>query len=372
MRLFAKFFRVHHQLTFVFPQYFPSDGFNLMGSIPKEIEYLPHLKSMFIPNNPSLGGTLDFLPRLRKLQIFAAQYCGFSGGIPNDIGDLQELAVLFLGNNDLEGSLPDGFFRLGAMVFLGLDDNLLSGDIRQFSALTRLQGAFLEDNFFTGSFSDELITAWSQNMAELDLSRNSINSTIPAALLAMPNLLVLDLHGNHLRGSIPDIVTNPEKPSSLVFLALHDNKLTGVIPESIGTFSPGLRHLDLSNNSLISPLPDTLGQLSNLTYLFLGENDFSRHKFPDFLFSLTNLKELSMKKNKLIGTIPSKIRTLPSLNLLDLHMNQLVGPVPKELGLLTGLNVLLLNRNKLSGRLPSSLKNLTTLGKSLIFEIHLL
>jgi Leucine-rich repeat (LRR) protein len=297
------------------------------------------------------------------MQNFDARYCGLSGSIPSEIGYLQKLTNLALGNNKLDGRLPDSFFALEDLTFLGLDDNLLSANIGQFSVFTKLQLAYLENNLFTGTMSEDLVTMWSNNMIELDLSGNSINSTIPSGIFAMPKLVVLDLNGNHLRGSIPALAI---QETSLELLALYDNGLTGVIPDTLSRLSPTLRHLDLSKNMLTTPLPDTLGQLTGLTYLFLGQNDFSRQDFPRFVFSLTNLKELSMKKNGLTGTIPSEIRMLSSLTLLDLDMNELVGNIPNELGYLTKLEVILLNRNNLSGPIPSTFSRLHDLSKSLI------
>ena len=146
-------------------------------------------------------------------------------------------------------------------------------------------------------------------------------------------------------------------------MALHDNDLTGVIPEDIVSLQFSLKHLDLSKNKLNTPLPDSLEKLTELKYLFLGQNDFNRHEIPLSVFSLTKLEELSMKKNELTGTIPTEFGLLTGLRLLDLDMNSLVGSIPSEIGALNSMDVLLLNRNSLSGELPSSFSSLEGLSK---------
>jgi Leucine-rich repeat (LRR) protein len=277
---------------------------------------------------------------------------------------LQQLTSLVLANNKLEGSLPDSFFTLENLEVLALDDNMLNGDIGQFSVFAKLKAAYLEDNFFVGSMSERLVTAWSSEMVQLDLSRNAINSTIPTGIFAMPKLQMLDLHGNRLHGSIPAIARQGTAP--LEVLALHDNDLTGVIPESVMNLAPTLTRLDLSKNSLTTPLPSAIGQLTKLVSLYLGDNNFSAQEFPPFLFSLTSLQELSMKGSEMTGTIPSEIRALSLLRLLDLDMNRFVGTIPHDIGFLDELKFLLLNRNSLSGVLPSTFSRLHSLSKYLM------
>jgi len=338
---------------------------NLSGSFPNEIQYLHRLETLSIALNPSLQGHLDKgLRNLYRLKEFYAHYCGLSGSIPSEMGNLQQLTALALANNNLEGSLPDSFYTLENLEVLALDDNMLSGDIEQFSVFMKLQAAYLEDNFFVGTISERLVKAWSSKMVQLDLSRNSIASTIPAGIFAMSTLQVLDLHGNRLLGSIPAIAR--QNTSVLEFLALHDNDLTGVIPASIMRLAPTLGRLDLSNNNLTTPLPSAIGQLTKLVSLYLGENNFSRQEFPTFLQSLTSLQELSMKRSKLTGTIPSNIRALSLLRLLDLDMNRLVGTIPDSIGFLGEPASLLLNRNRLSGLLPSTFSRLRNLSKCLM------
>ena len=61
------------------------------------------------------------------------------------------------------------------------------------------------------------------------------------------------------------------------------------------------------------------------------------------------------------GTIPADLGSLSNLTGLYLHENQLTGPIPAELGRLTGLQELSLRDNQLSGAIPPELSRLTKL-----------
>jgi len=323
----------------------------LAGSFPTETTLLYGLQSIFTPFNPQLAGNLDFgLTTMKSLTYFESQYCGLTGTIPSDIGSMTKLTTLALGNNHFGGTTPDSLFELTNLVLLGLDDNMLEGNIEPFGQLTNLKHVYMADNLFTGQLTDILVAAWSEHMRELDLSTNMLNSTLPASLFNMTNLLVVDLHGNNFRGSLPDIASSN---NVIEFVAFYDNQLTGQIPLSISKLE-NLRHLDLARNHLASPLPDTIGAMTHLKYLYIGQNDFYMHEFPSFMFSLTNLQELSMKNATLTGSIPHEIRTLTQLKLLDLDANMLTGSIPEEVGLMNGLEYLLLNRNSLTGTLPTT------------------
>lgn len=323
----------------------------LAGTLPSELQYLHRLQVLYTPYNIRLGGNLDIgLQNLEYLESLELQYCGLGGTIPTDIGRLTKLSTLAIGNNDLAGELPDSLFTLTALEMLAMDDNMLEGNLASFAKLSNLRILYCEDNQLTGELTDTLLQSWSINMKELDMSRNLINSTIPASMFSMSSLEILDLHGNSLRGSIPEI---PNRTGILTFLALHENDLTGQIPTSISNLV-ALQHLDIAKNKLVSPIPDTLGLYTDLQYLFMGGNNFSPHPMPIFLWPLTGLRELSMKNNSITGTIPSSFVTLSRLQLLDLDANMLTGTIPPELGLIQGLDYLLLNRNSLSGTIPST------------------
>lgn len=122
------------------------------------------------------------------------------------------------------------------------------------------------------------------------------------------------------------------------------------IKELVGSISS----LDLSGHSLLV-LPPEMEKLTGLTSLNLNNNALLA---IDVLCSLTQLKELSLKKNYLT-MIAEDIGKLAQLNQLDLSQNQLTA-IPESIGALTQLEVLDLSKNQLSS-LPKTIGNLSSL-----------
>ncbi|XP_021802982.1 receptor-like protein 12 [Prunus avium] len=95
---------------------------------------------------------------------------------------------------------------------------------------------------------------------------------------------------------------------------------------------------------MISP---KLIELEHLQYLHLASIDFNGSQIPDFIGSLTNLKNLSLHSCHLVGQIPSSFGNLMQLQHLDLSYNQLQPENLNRLGNLTKLQHLDLAYNQL-------------------------
>jgi len=329
---------------------------NLNGIIPKEIELLPNLKVWTTPFNAELKSISSLTPflRLATLSHLELQYCGLTGPIPEGIGSLEFLTFFGIGNNFMTGKIPDSFFGLTNLKVLGMDDNILESSIIPFGKLKNIQKLYLEDNLITGQITEEIIRDGWQSMVDLDLSVNRLEGPIPTNIWSMENLEVVDIHGNDFIGQIPEIDAIHDK---LFFFAVQDNSLDWKIPETISNLV-SLKHLDISANQMVIPFPSTMIRMSNLEALYTGINGFDEHPIPEFLSSMTNLRELSMKQNKLTGIIPAFLGGLTDLQVLDLDFNQLRGTIPTELGKLVGMDTLMLNRNFLTGAIPLSFSQL--------------
>ena len=64
-----------------------------------------------------------------KLTSFDAKNRGLSGGIPQNIGSLDSLFLLYMSDNHLSGELPNGIYTLENLQILHLARNQLSGEI---------------------------------------------------------------------------------------------------------------------------------------------------------------------------------------------------------------------------------------------------
>ena len=86
------------------------------------------LEAVYLSQN-TFTGTLDFLPTLTSLKELHAWKCKFTGEIPVGVGDLANLEVLQLGENNLEGTLPKECVKPERMRKLDVSKNKLSGSI---------------------------------------------------------------------------------------------------------------------------------------------------------------------------------------------------------------------------------------------------
>ena len=82
---------------------------------------------------------------------------------------------------------------------------------------------------------------------------------------------------------------------------------------------------------------------------------------PQEIFSLTNLRLLSLNYSNISGPIPSEISNLTKLVTLNLSNNQISGSIPPEIGNLDSLFSLNLSSNQLTGEIPIELLSLTNL-----------
>ncbi|EHA8591420.1 receptor-like protein EIX1 [Cocos nucifera] len=177
------------------------------------------------------------------------------------------------------------------------------------------------------------------SLSVLDLSFNSINTTIPAWLFNISSLEYLNLgYNGNIRVIIPPIIKNL---ASLKFLDLSDNLF------------------------LDSKIPTTLGGLCKLQYFGLSYSNISNnlHEFDEvFTGCIKNsLETLEMSHTLLNGYLPDWFGEFRMLKFLDLSSNSISGPLPASIGRMSALERLNLSNNKLNGTIAESLGRLAEL-----------
>jgi len=105
-------------------------------------------------------------------------------------------------------------------------------------------------------------------------------------------------------------------------LILSDNLLQGKLQQSL--LWTDLTELNLSNNQLVGPLPKDWSYMTNLQLLDVGHNELSSTLPPEF-GSLTNLVLFGVNHNLLTGTVPSDYSTWKSIQTWRLEYNNLIG-----------------------------------------------
>lgn len=128
--------------------------------------------------------------------------------------------------------------------------------------------------------------------------------------------------------------------------------LTGNIPpNSLGKLD-ALQVLSLRSNKLNGTLPADVASLPSLRFLYLQHNKLSGH-LPGSFSPMLNSIDLSF--NSFTGEIPTAIRNLSRLTTLNLENNILSGPIPNlKLPKLRHLNI---RFNNLNGSIPFSLQS---------------
>ena len=81
------------------------------------------------------------------------------------------------------------------------------------------------------------------------------------------------------------------------------------------------------------------------------------------------LLNLSLRKNKLKGAIPSEIGNLDSLEMLDLSENSLIGKIPPQLGDMQRLETLNLSHNDLSDSIPYTFNEMSEMSSLISVDI---
>ncbi|CAM9412417.1 unnamed protein product [Pylaiella littoralis] len=133
-------------------------------------------------------------------------------------------------------------------------------------------------------------------------------------------------------------------------LDLNKNSLDGTLPAALGCLG-NLVYLRMSNNSLTGPIPCTVGNLSRLNYFDIRSNQLTG-SLPAELGKLTDVSQVDLSCNLLGGYIPPEIGNMTSLLLCWLEKNHIQGPIPAELANIPHLNDLDLTENRVEeGRL---------------------
>ncbi|XP_051149093.1 receptor kinase-like protein Xa21 [Andrographis paniculata] len=352
---------------------------NLSGRLPVTAGIrLPNLQGIYLADNTLTGDIPPYITNASRLKELELSYNMFDGIVPSNLGDLRDLVFvnlggnrlrnepgkselrfvdtmvecrklqfLIVGNNPLDGTLPDSVTNLSTSVeMFNIENGRVRGRIPAgIGNMTRMTALLLNGNRLTGEIPTEI--GYLKQLQRLYLNRNMLRGRIPVELCDLVWLGYLVLSENDLSGSLPSCVGNLRRlqrlfleynrfasslPSSLweirtlLFLNMSNNLLQGELPEAIGNLVT-VQEIDLSNNRLSSVIPSRFGELVDLRYLSLSNNSFNG-SIPSSFGDLTGLESLDLSLNKLSGAIPSSLANLRYLRDINLSYNDLLGEIP--------------------------------------------
>ena len=346
---------------------------NLNGVLPSNLWKIRNLLSLCMPGNPNLRGHIGhFLSgNMSKLLTFVICASAVAGEIPLDIVNMTSLQV-FIGSpmdgKGFTGHLPEDLGNMTELRFLSLGGNNLTGQIPR--SIARLQKLWYLDlrnapGMMQGHLSDLFEI---HSLSYLFISGVKLMGEMPNILPAKLQYLVLP--GNNISGRFSQSFSNS---SQLGVLNLANNHLTGDIPGPL-LLLPGIDMIDMSQNKFSSinggrPWPKNDNASIN-SYVSLAENRNLTIHFASFmgLFKARAMRRTSGTPSIInVSFCGIKSRILPDvfylrrLSTCDLRGNKFYGPIPDILADLSVLSYLDVSENNMSGSLPAGTQNLIAL-----------
>ncbi|KAJ4848055.1 hypothetical protein Tsubulata_015838 [Turnera subulata] len=324
------------------------DNNGLHGNIPISIGNASRLTLLEIRNNALTGPIPNSLGNLRELQLLSLAFNSLTDlrfisslanckelrimdlsfnplntTLPASIGNLSAVLDKFsMARCKIKGNIPEEIGNLNSLTSLDLGDNELTRPIpTTIGRMKKLQGLNLYNNSLEGSISSEICQL--NYLSALSLKYNKLVGAIPACLGSMTSMRILHLGANNLAFPIPSSFWNFK---DILYVNLSSNSLSGQLPLSIGNLKV-IVVLDLSRNHFSGVIPSTMGSLQNLQYLSLAYNTF-QGPVPETLGNLISVEVLDLSSNNLSGAIPKSFEKLTSLEHLNVSFNSLQGEIP--------------------------------------------
>lgn len=349
-----------------------------------------------------IGGFIPDFSKFSSLQWLDLSFNQLNGSLTDTIGQLSNLELLTLQQNYLQGVVSQAhFLKLSKLRTLDLSFNALIFNISRnwippfqledirlvscklgpnFPEWLQSQKTYFELDISNAEISDT-VPNWFWNLPPmlniLNISHNKLSGEIANLPLEAINFAEIDMSSNMFQGSIPSFLSVMSKldvsnnkfsqahsllcanSTNLSFLDMSDNHLTEELPECLNLKS--LNILDLTNNNFFGHIPSSIGALVHIQALHLGYNNFVGG-LPVSMSNCTELKILDIIGNNFLGPIPTYIgNTLRKLQVLSLRSNRFNGSFPSSICHLAEIQILDFSLNNISGTIPRCLGNLTLL-----------
>jgi CHU_C Type IX secretion signal domain len=163
--------------------YFRLRKSKITGGVPATFGKLKNLSTFVIIQNPELRGIIPpELGNMRELGVLHLYENNLTGTIPTELGNLKKLYEFDIHSNTLSGTLPTGFGTCDSLRHFFVDDCGLTGRDGQIDFLFRLpklQYLGLAANKFTGMIPRVPATPVNYNLSFINLNYNQFDSLPP-------------------------------------------------------------------------------------------------------------------------------------------------------------------------------------------------
>ncbi|CAN4104983.1 unnamed protein product [Withania somnifera] len=227
-------------------------------------------------------------PNNRTSNWVGPSVCNYTGfycvSFPNDT-KVQAVAGIDLNHADIAGFLPEELGLLNDLALLHLNSNRFCGVLPlSLSNLTLLYELDLSNNRFVGPFPSVVLSLPSLNYLEIRFNDKNLDAS-SASVVVFAN--------NYFGGCLPPRIAN--FANTLEELLLTNTSLSGCLPPEVG-FLYKLKVLDVSNNKLAGPIPYTIASLADLELINLAHNMFSGI-VPEGICLLPKLSNFTLSYN---------------------------------------------------------------------------
>ncbi|CUA70711.1 hypothetical protein RSOLAG22IIIB_04307 [Rhizoctonia solani] len=220
-----------------------------------------------------------------------AKPCGWSGVTCDSNGNINNIILTFPG---VPAAIPGELSSIATLTSLKItgDGSLPAGSLPSLSTLTNLD---LENTGLT-SFSNDVFSS-TKSLSSLTLVRNSkMGSTLPSSLGSL-SLRSLIVNGQALTSA--DVILNSSSlASSLQTLDLSSNSISSSLPSDLSGMK-ALAELNLSGNNIAAPFPTAMP--SALQVLDLQGNSKLSGSLPSTMCTSSSLTQCDLKSTGLGG-----------------------------------------------------------------------
>ncbi|XP_026444811.1 receptor-like protein EIX2 [Papaver somniferum] len=354
----------------------------------------PHIVAINLRESSLTGKFSASISNITSLEYLDLAFNNFQQSeIPFQLSRLTKLTHLDLSNSHISATISTHFTNLTFLHHLDLSGNfmvnspslkwvrgLVNLEVLNLGGIDLYEAASLEKNFaesisylynlveldltscniFTTVFPTNEFRNLSR-LSSLKLSNNrDLNFQIPAQLVNVTSLSVLDLSYCGLQGSVPYLPQLTELDVSA------NSNLQPDLTRMFQQQWPQLQELSVSFTNVSGPIPSSISNAPSLVTLSASFCSI-QGSLPSSIYNLSRLQSLYLYRNNLTGYIHSSISNLKFLNFLGLSHNNLQGSIPVSICNIVSLQELNLDDNNVTGSLPScltKLHNLTVLDVS--------